>query len=249
MMAVRISRRRVTNWAQNPKSQRSAVRRLGARRRERCRTRSCCFKRIFSARTDRVPPVPRRTASLASRCTITKIAFFMDKQFAQHRTQEQGSRIAAAAHLNYEFAMFTVVVDWIDAVNKDIADREVILEEVLREMRTQREELDKLGLEPRKLRRRLRRALARPGENGNKDKLRRGAEARQAFRAAEKIATLALSPVFPKHLLHGIAVAGSETLLGLLKEMGFETEPILKAEAWAGQKLGTTIQGGGAVLN
>src|ERR1039458_1323155 len=108
MMAVRISRRRLTNWAQNPRSQRSAVRRLGARRRERCRTRSCCFKRIFSASTARVPPVPRRTASLASRCTITKIAFFMDKQLAQHRTQEQGSRIAAAAHLNYEFAMYRV---------------------------------------------------------------------------------------------------------------------------------------------
>src|ERR1035437_9045105 len=106
MMAVRISRRRLTNWAQNPKSQRSAVRRLGARRRERCRTRSCCFKRIFSARTARVPPVPRRKAGLASRCTITKIAFFMDKHLAQHRTQEQGSRIAAAAHLNYEFAMY-----------------------------------------------------------------------------------------------------------------------------------------------
>jgi len=29
----------------------------------------------------------------------------MDKQLAQHRTQEQGSRIAAAAQLNYEFAM------------------------------------------------------------------------------------------------------------------------------------------------
>jgi hypothetical protein len=29
----------------------------------------------------------------------------MDKQLAQHRTQEQGSRIATAAHLNYEFAM------------------------------------------------------------------------------------------------------------------------------------------------
>jgi len=30
----------------------------------------------------------------------------MDKQLAQHRTQEQGSRIAAAAHLNYELAMY-----------------------------------------------------------------------------------------------------------------------------------------------
>jgi 5-formyltetrahydrofolate cyclo-ligase len=33
----------------------------------------------------------------------------MDKQLAQHRTQEQGSRIAAAAHLNYEFAMYTLI--------------------------------------------------------------------------------------------------------------------------------------------
>src|ERR1035437_2832861 len=109
MMAVRISRRRLTNCAQNPKSQRSAGRRLGARRRERCRTRSCCFKRIFSARTARVPPVPRRTASLASRCAITKIAFFMDKQLAQQRTQEQGIRIAASGPLNYEFAMYRVI--------------------------------------------------------------------------------------------------------------------------------------------
>jgi hypothetical protein len=31
----------------------------------------------------------------------------MDKQLAQHRTQEQRSRIAAAAHLNYEFAMYS----------------------------------------------------------------------------------------------------------------------------------------------
>ena len=31
----------------------------------------------------------------------------MDKQLAQHRTQEQGSRIAAATHLNYEFAMYS----------------------------------------------------------------------------------------------------------------------------------------------
>jgi hypothetical protein len=34
----------------------------------------------------------------------------MDKQLAQHRTQEQGSRIAVAAHLNYEFAMHTQTI-------------------------------------------------------------------------------------------------------------------------------------------
>jgi hypothetical protein len=107
IMAVRISRRRLTNSAQNPKSQRSAVRRSGARRRERCRTRSCCFKRIFSARTARVPPVPRRTASLASRCTGNTIAFFTGKQLARYWIWWQGSRIAAEGPLNYEFVMHT----------------------------------------------------------------------------------------------------------------------------------------------
>jgi hypothetical protein len=142
-----------------------------------------------------------------------------------------------------------VDVDWIEAIDKEIADREALLEEVLREMRTLREEFDKLGLEPRKLRRRLRRALTRQCENGNKERLRRGTEARRAFSVAEKIAALAQSPVFPKHLLHGIAKSGSETLLGLLKETGFETEPMLTAEARAGRLPGTPMLGGGAVLN
>jgi uroporphyrinogen decarboxylase len=31
----------------------------------------------------------------------------LGKLLVQHRTQEQGSRIAAATHLNYEFAMYT----------------------------------------------------------------------------------------------------------------------------------------------
>ncbi len=60
---------------------------------------------------------------------------------------------------------------------------------------------------------------------------------------------LAQSSVYPKHLLRGIAVAGSETPLGLLKEIGFETEPLLAAEKWGRQELGTLMLGGGAGLN
>src|SRR5664279_2615944 len=107
MMAVRISRRGFRNREQNPKSKRSAGRRLGARRRDLCRTRSCCFKRRLSARTARVPPVPRRMASPASRCPNNTIAFFMGKQLARHWTRGQGSRIAAEGPLNYEFATHT----------------------------------------------------------------------------------------------------------------------------------------------
>jgi hypothetical protein len=32
----------------------------------------------------------------------------MGQQLARHLTRGQGSRIAAAAHLNYEFAMYTL---------------------------------------------------------------------------------------------------------------------------------------------
>src|ERR1035437_8472089 len=95
-MAERINRRGLRNREQNPKSKRSAVRRLGARRRDRCRTRSCCFKSRFSARTARVPPDPRRAASPASSCTSNIIAFFMGKQLERHWLKGQGSRIAAA---------------------------------------------------------------------------------------------------------------------------------------------------------
>src|ERR1035437_9280334 len=95
-MAERINRRGLRNREQNPKSKRSAVRRLGAWRRDRCRTRSCCFKSRFSARTARVPPDPRRAASPASSCTSNIIAFLMGKQLERHWLKGQGSRIAAA---------------------------------------------------------------------------------------------------------------------------------------------------------
>src|ERR1035437_4094161 len=105
MMAVRISRRGLRNREQNPKSKRSVGRRLGARRRDLCRTRSCCFKRILSARTARVPPVPRRMPSPASRCPSNTIALFIGKQLARYWIWRQGSRIPAEGPLNYEFAM------------------------------------------------------------------------------------------------------------------------------------------------
>ena len=43
-------------------------------------------------------------AGPASRCISNTIAFFMGQQLAQQGIRWQGSRIAAAAPLNYEFA-------------------------------------------------------------------------------------------------------------------------------------------------
>src|SRR6266851_4213881 len=87
-------------------STRSTGRRFGARRRGRRKIRSCCFNRIFSARTARVPPGPRTTVSLASRCTSNTIAFPIGQKLEQHWTTGQESWIAAAEPRNYEFAMY-----------------------------------------------------------------------------------------------------------------------------------------------
>src|SRR6266404_3044508 len=76
-----MSRRGLRNKEQKPKSKRSVVRRLGAHRLERRRIKSCCFKRRFSARTDRIPPGLRRTAIPASRCTSNTVVFFMGSSF------------------------------------------------------------------------------------------------------------------------------------------------------------------------
>jgi hypothetical protein len=52
-----------------------------------------------------------------------------------------------------------VDVDWIEAVRKDAPDRADTVEEMLREMRVLREDLDALGLRPKALRRKLRSLL------------------------------------------------------------------------------------------
>ena len=70
VMAVRKSRPGLRNCAQNPKSTRSAVRRLGARRQD-CRiTKDCCLRMRFSASTALIPPLPRTVIRPASRRKI-----------------------------------------------------------------------------------------------------------------------------------------------------------------------------------
>ena len=55
------------NSDQKPMRNRSAFERLGARRRERVTTRSCCLRRRFSATTALVPPGPRSFAIVVNR--------------------------------------------------------------------------------------------------------------------------------------------------------------------------------------
>jgi hypothetical protein len=70
-------------------SRRSAVRRLGARRRDRRRTKSCRLSRKFSARTALIPRVSRRVIRPASRRSIGERRHFISTTLPG-RTSRQG---------------------------------------------------------------------------------------------------------------------------------------------------------------
>jgi len=67
MTATRRMRRGSRNNDQKPNRHRSSVDRLGARRRERLMTRSCCFMSRLSATTAFAPPGPRSLAIVVRR--------------------------------------------------------------------------------------------------------------------------------------------------------------------------------------
>jgi hypothetical protein len=125
-----------------------------------------------------------------------------------------------------------VDVDWIEYVDKEAEDREAVLEELLREMRKLREELEGAGLNPQRLRRRLRKAIGLgKGQPKEGTKLRRSKEARLGFNGAEKLAALSGTPVYPRHLLRAVGRAADARLLGLLHAAGVDARCLAKAGA------------------
>ena len=59
---------------------RSSAERLGARRRERLMTKSCCFMSRLSAMTVLAPPGPKSLATVVNRCTRSiKMSFIAEK--------------------------------------------------------------------------------------------------------------------------------------------------------------------------
>jgi hypothetical protein len=71
------SRRGLINSDYKPNRNRSRVVRLGARRRERLMTRSCCFRRRFSAITALALPCPRCFATAVNKCARSSRRFFI----------------------------------------------------------------------------------------------------------------------------------------------------------------------------
>ena len=102
IMAERINRLGLRNCEQNPKSTRSAVRRLGARRRDRRITKSCCLRMRFSASTALIPPLPRTVIKPASRRRIGQnqysISITLPASTSKASKARSGSRGTATAN-------------------------------------------------------------------------------------------------------------------------------------------------------
>ena len=87
--AARWIRRGSRNSDQKPNRNRSSPERLGARRRERLMTRSCCFMIRLSATTALAPPGPRSLAIVVNRCARSTSRSFMAEQGREDCFQEQ----------------------------------------------------------------------------------------------------------------------------------------------------------------
>jgi len=76
------------NSDQKPNRNRSSAVRLGARRRERLTTRSCCFISRLSATTALAPPGPRSLAIVVNKCARSPSRSFMAEQGREGCFQE-----------------------------------------------------------------------------------------------------------------------------------------------------------------
>ena len=87
--AARRRPRGLRNSDQKPNRNRSNAERMGARRRVRLMTRSCCFMSWLSATTAFAPPGPGSLAIVVNRCARSINRSFMAERCGEGCTQEQ----------------------------------------------------------------------------------------------------------------------------------------------------------------
>jgi ATP-dependent Clp protease ATP-binding subunit ClpC len=113
-----------------------------------------------------------------------------------------------------------VDLDLTALVPKAAANRDEIVEELLREARRLRELFRAAELDPRIFRRRLRQTIhAGRFATGDSERLHRSNAAKEVFRNAERCAGLAGDAVLPVHLLYAVLIAKEEKRDGLLDEL------------------------------
>lgn len=141
-------------------------------------------------------------------------------QIAEMETRHLHTEVIAPHHLLIGLCKI-VDVDLPSLLPKDAPDRDAILEELLREVRRVRTVFHTTKIDPRTLRRNLRRAsegshdVALP-----KGTLHRTTASKDVFADAERFAEVAGSPVFPIHLLYALVLTKDLDRDAVLSDLG-----------------------------
>ena len=151
-------------------------------------------------------------------------------RLAELEARQQGSSAIEPVHLMLGLCK-CVDIDLPAVVNRQGADRDGILEELLREIRRLRAVFETFGLDVRTFRRALRRKCGlsgQPAQDGDQH-LRRSDTARTAFSLAEQLAVMADSPVVPVQLLFAVMGAPDPARDELLKLLGMDAGELREA--------------------
>jgi Clp amino terminal domain, pathogenicity island component len=121
-----------------------------------------------------------------------------------------------------------VDLDLPELVSKDAPDRDETLEELLREVRRVRTVFRVAGVDPKRLRRRLRRASPeRRFSLARSERLRRSSVAREIFADAEHFAQIGNQAVYPVHLLYASLLVEDEDRDATLTDLDISKKRLL----------------------
>ncbi len=121
-----------------------------------------------------------------------------------------------------------VDLDLPEVISKDAPDRDDILEECLREIRKIRTVFQVAGVNPKILRRRLRRASPdRRFSLEESERLHRNSSAKQVFADAEHFARASNAAVYPVHLLYATLLAEDDDRDAILADFKMDKKRLL----------------------
>lgn len=124
----------------------------------------------------------------------------------------------------------SVDLDLVAMLKQDAPQRDLLLEELLREVRRLRTVFRAAGLDAREFRHELRSSIA-----GNRmiesesARLRRSAASKETFTGAERYAEVGNSVVYPIHLLIALLATADRSRDGLMRQHGGDPEVLRKA--------------------
>jgi ATP-dependent Clp protease ATP-binding subunit ClpC len=124
-----------------------------------------------------------------------------------------------------------VDIDFPSSIPSTIADRDKLLEELLREFQRLRKVFRTAGLDPARFRRHYRTLLPEgsPGLNPESARLHRTGSSRDVFANAEMTAEISGSAVYPIHLLHALLNESDALMDKAIAALGTNGKRLLEA--------------------